>query len=108
MSAAKDSAIRSILSGNLYQTKTPLSDRVWDLTNNNLKDINSIIARGIAMNQSVNDIALQLEKYLKPSKNLGWNTQLVNGKVYQVHNRIFRHDRRNGLWRWNNRWSRTL
>lgn len=86
-SPAKDMAIRSIISGNLYQTNTPLSDRVWNLTDNNVKDINTIIARGIAMNQSVNDIAIQLEKYLQPSKNLGWLTSSQDGKVYQIHNR---------------------
>lgn len=86
-SPAKDMAIRSILSGNLYQTTTPLSDRVWNITDSNLKDIYSIISRGIATNQTTNQIAIQLEKYLKPSKNLGWNTNIVDGKVYQIHNR---------------------
>lgn len=86
-SPSKDMAIRNILTGNLYQTKTPLSERVWNLTNNNLKDINSIIARGIATNQSINDIALQLEKYLMPSKNLGLFNSVIDGKLYQIHNR---------------------
>lgn len=86
-SPAKDMAIRSILSGNLYRTTTPLSDRVWNITDSNLKDIYSIISRGIATNQTTNQIAIQLEKYLKPNKNLGWNTNIVDGKIYQIHNR---------------------
>lgn len=86
-SPAKDMAIRNILTGNLYQKEIPLSDRIWDITNNNLKDIYTIVSRGIATNQSVNDVAIQLEKYLKTSKNLGWSVSTVEGKIYQVHNR---------------------
>lgn len=84
---SKDMAIRSILTGNLYDNKTPLSDRVWNLTDSNMKDINTIIARGIALNQPVNEIALQLEKYLKPGNNLGWSISSNGNKVYQVHNK---------------------
>lgn len=84
MSASKDMAIRSILSGNLYKNGKPLSERVWNLADGNLKDIYSIIARGIALNQSPNDIAKQLEKYLNPNKHLGWTAKQykdANGRV---------------------------
>ena len=91
MSAAKDSAIRSILSGNLYQNGQPLSERVWNTTESNLKDIYSIMARGIALNQSPDEIAKSLEKYLNPSKSLGWTVKSytdANGltKFARVHN----------------------
>ena len=86
-SPTKDMAIRSILTGNLYQKEIPLSDRVWNITDSNLKDIYTIISKGIVTNQSINDIALQLEKYLKPDKNLGWSISNVEGSLYQIHNR---------------------
>ncbi len=86
-SPSKDMAIRSILSGNLYQGSVPLSDRVWNITDSNVKDIYTIISKGVATNQSVNEIAIQLEKYLKPSGNLGWSISNVDGKIYNIHNR---------------------
>lgn len=86
-SPSKDMAIRSILSGNLYQGSVPLSDRVWNITDSNVKDIYTIISKGIATNQSVNEIAIQLEKYLKPNGNLGWSISNVDGKIYNIHNR---------------------
>ncbi len=85
MSVSKDSAIRSILSGNLYQSGKPLSERVWNITDSNVKDMYSIIARGIALNQTPNEMAKQLEKYLNPGKNLGWTVQKyidANGRVH--------------------------
>ena len=86
-SPSKDVAVRSILSGNLYENKTPLSDRVWNITDSNVKDIYTIISKGIATNQSVNEIAIQLEKYLRPDKNLGWSISTLDDKLYQIHNR---------------------
>ena len=91
MSRAKDSAIRSILTGNLYQNNQPLSERVWVTTDSNLKDIYSIVARGIAINQSPKEIALSLEKYLNTSKSLGWSVKQytdINGnlKIAHIHN----------------------
>lgn len=84
MSVSKDIAIRSILSGNLYQNAKPLSERVWNLADGNLKDIYSIISRGIALNQSPYDIARQLEKYLNTSQSLGWTIKSytdANGRL---------------------------
>lgn len=91
MSAAKDSAIRSILTGNLYQNNKPLSERVWQTTDGNLQDIYSVISRGIALNQSPYEIAKQLEKYLNPNQKLGWTVQSYtdeNGrlKFARIHN----------------------
>lgn len=90
-SKSKDVAVRSILTGNLYQNKQPLSNRVWNTTQSNVKDIYSIVSNGIAKGMSVNDIAIQLEKYLNPSKSLGWRTSTItnqNGvtKIVAVNN----------------------
>lgn len=81
-SQAKDMAIRNILTGNLYEGGRPLSERVWQLTDSNMKDIYTIISRGIAENQSIYDIAKQLEKYVSPDAKLQWRVQrwMENGR----------------------------
>lgn len=71
-SRVKDMAIRNILTGNLYQNGHNLSQRVWKITDGNLKDMYTIMARGIAENQSLYSIAKQLEKYVSPSAKLSW------------------------------------
>lgn len=76
-SRSKDVAIRNIITGNLYENKQPLSRRVWQVTEQNNKDIYAIVSKGIATNSSIDDIAKQLEKYLLPNKNLGWNSTTV-------------------------------
>lgn len=79
-SAVKDMAIRNILTGNLYQNGHNLSQRVWKITDANLKDMYNIIARGIAENQSVYDIAKLLEKYVNPDARFPWRvSQWTNG-----------------------------
>lgn len=93
MSVSKDLAIRSILTGNLYQSNEPLSSRVWDIANGNMQDIYNVIAYGIAVNQSPKEIAKQLEKYLKPENNLGWTIKQYTDKngikrFAQVHNNV--------------------
>lgn len=74
-SRVKDMAIRNILTGNLYQGGHNLSERVWKITNGNLNDMYTIISRGIATNQSVYDIAKQLEKYVNPDAKTPWRIQ---------------------------------
>lgn len=90
MSPAKDMAIRNILTGNLYEQKIPISSRIWNLADSNLQDMYTIIAKGIAQEQSMEHIARQLEKYLMPGKSVGWTTQIVdqNGvqRILSIHN----------------------
>lgn len=74
-SKIKDVAIRNILTGNLYQGGKPLSERVWKITEGNVKDMYMIIARGIAENQSVYEMAKQLERYVNPNVKLHWKVQ---------------------------------
>lgn len=88
LSAQKDIAVRSILTGSLYENGKPLSSTVWNLTNSNLKDIQSIISKGIILNQSPTEIAKQLERYLNPVMMTGSLFQRYtdsNGKTYFMH-----------------------
>ena len=92
-SRVKDMAIRNILTGNLYSGGHNLSQRVWKITDSNLKDMYTIIARGIAENRSVYDIAKLLEKYVNPDVKFPWRVQRwtdASGrpKVSMIHNGV--------------------
>lgn len=65
-SLVKDMVIRNIITGNVYTTGYSLSSRLWDIESNTMKDIYSIVAKGIAQNMSIYDIAKMLEKYIRP------------------------------------------
>lgn len=65
-SLVRDMAIRNIITGNVYTSGYSLSSRLWQIENNTMKDIYSVVAKGIAQNMSVYDIARMLEKYVKP------------------------------------------
>ena len=65
-SFARDMAVRNIITGNVYDSGYSLSYRLWQIENTTVKDIYSIVAKGIAQNMSVYDIAKLLEKYVRP------------------------------------------
>lgn len=75
--------VSSIATGNVYKNGWNLSNRIWGIQNKTMKDIHSIIAKGVAENKSVYDIAKDLEVFVNPSasKNWDWN------KVYPGTNR---------------------
>lgn len=64
-SLAKDMAIRNIITGNVYNTGYSLSNRLWNIEKNTMKDIYTVVAKGIAQNMSVYNIAKLLEKIYK-------------------------------------------
>lgn len=72
-SLARDMAIRNIITGNVYTTGYSLSSRLWDIENNTMKDIYSIVAKGIAQNMSVYDISKMLEKYVRPTARIPYS-----------------------------------
>ncbi|MDE7431026.1 MAG: hypothetical protein K2N34_03810 [Lachnospiraceae bacterium] len=72
-SLAKDMSIRNIITGNVYTTGYSLSSRLWQLENNTMKDIYSVVAKGIAQNMSVYDIAKMLEKYIRPDAKIPYS-----------------------------------
>lgn len=89
-SQSTDMAIRNILTGSLYNGQS-LSSRIWDITNSNLNDTNIIIARGLAQDKSLNEIARELEKYLNPDLKNDWRVVRVTNpdgtiSVYKINN----------------------
>ena len=60
--ASKEYAIRNIMSGNIYSSGFSLSTRIWMSTDGNMKDIYTIIAKGVAEDKSIYQIAKDIEK----------------------------------------------
>lgn len=76
----KDMVIRNIITGNVYNTGYSLSSRLWNIGNNTMKDIYSIVAKGLAQNMSIYDIAKLLEKYVRPGAQIPIK--------FGIHNRV--------------------
>ncbi|WP_270659186.1 hypothetical protein [Paraclostridium bifermentans] len=69
-------AVNEIMAGKLYKDRLGLSKRIWACTKKFEKDIDYILAQGIAEKKSMYEIAKDLEVYLNPSarKSLKWRT----------------------------------
>ena len=77
-SFVKDMAIRNIITGNVYTTGYSLSSRLWQIENATMKDIYSVVAKGIAQNMSVYDIVKMLEKYVRPTARVPYSMGVHN------------------------------
>lgn len=80
----KDTVVRNIITGNIYNQGYSLSDRIWNLEQSTMKDIYTVVAKGLAENKSMYEIAKDLEKYVNPDARLPW---YVYGKT-PIHNRV--------------------
>lgn len=69
--------VNEVMSGKLYQDKWSLSKAIWKDNALINKDLETIIAKGIAENKSAYDIAKDLEKYVNPSAKKAWDWSKV-------------------------------
>lgn len=76
--------VTSIATGNIYDDNWSLSAAIWGMSKKTHKDINKIIAEGVALNKSAYDIAKDLEIYVNPVARKEWNWS----KVYPGTNRV--------------------
>lgn len=67
-------AVNEIMAGKLYKDRLGLSKRIWACTKKFEKDIDYILAEGIAAKKPMHEIAKDLEVYLNPNsvKSLKW------------------------------------
>lgn len=72
-----DDVVQSILYGKVYDKKWSFSKAIWRDLSKKTKDINSIVAKGIAENRSTLEIAQDLEKYVRPSAAKPWDWSKV-------------------------------
>ena len=73
-------AMNEILFGKAYKDRKGLSERIWGYNNKFSKDIDYVIAEGIAAKKSTYEIAKDLEKYVNPNtvKDWDWNKVYPN------------------------------
>lgn len=69
--------VNEVMSGKLYEGKWNLSKSIWKDNALINKDLETIIAKGIAENKSAYDIAKDLEKYVNPSAKKMWDWSKV-------------------------------
>lgn len=72
-----DEVVRRVATGQLYDKDWSLSKAIWKTTNKTQKDVQEIVARGIAQNKSAYDIAVDLESYVNPTKRKEWDWSKV-------------------------------
>lgn len=65
--------VQTVITGQLYEGRWSLSRSIWKHTSKTKRDINTIIAEGIAQNKSAYDIAKDLERYVNPSARKPWD-----------------------------------
>lgn len=76
-------AMDEILFGKAYKDRKGLSERIWQYTKKFDKDIDYILAQGIAEKKSYYEIAKDLEKYVNPDTKKDWDWN----KVYPSSNK---------------------
>lgn len=65
-SRVQDNVTKSIIDGELYKDKRTLSDRVWNLTEEIGRDIQSVISKGLLLKKSARELAIDLRQFVKP------------------------------------------
>lgn len=79
-----DSVVRNIITGQIYDTGWSLSKAIWSDNEKALKDVYQIVAKGVAQNMPIYDIAKNLEAYVSPSKRKSWNITAPDGvKIFK-------------------------
>jgi len=85
--------VQRLITGQIYQGGWNLSQRIWSDNQQTQRDIYQIMAKGLAEQKSVYEIAKDLESYVRPGAKLPWNPVLAmrNTKTGQIeHKRIYK------------------
>lgn len=88
-----DEVVRNLITGQIYDGGWNLSARIWGDNEQTMKDAYQIMAKGLAENKPVFEIAKELEQYVRPSAKLPWNPVLAmkNTKTGQIeYKRIYK------------------
>lgn len=76
--------VQNLVTGQIYDSGWSLSSRIWGDNEQTLKDIYQVMAKGLAENKPIYEIAKDLEKYVRPSAQLPWNLRMADGvKIYK-------------------------
>ena len=69
--------VQNLVTGQIYDSSWSLSARIWGDNEETLKDIYQIVAKGIAENRPIYDVAKDLQSYVSPSAAKSWNPVLA-------------------------------
>lgn len=72
-----DEVVRAVATGQLYEDEWSLSRALWKNTKRTQRDVQNVVAQGIAQNKSAYDIAKDLEKYVDPLARKDWDWSKV-------------------------------
>ena len=76
--------VERLVTGQIYKSGWSLSKRIWSDNEQTLKDIYQVMARGIAEQKPIHDIAKDLESYVRPNARLPWNLRMADGvRIYK-------------------------
>ena len=79
-----DNVVRNLVTGQVYDGGWSLSKAIWSDNEKTLKDVYGIVAKGVAQNMSIYDIAKNLEAYVSPSERKSWNITAPDGvKIFK-------------------------
>lgn len=68
-----DAIVRRLITGQIYDNGWGLSKRIWGDSDRILSEIYGIMAKGLAENKSIFDIANEIAAYVNPDMQKGWN-----------------------------------
>ena len=72
--------VQNLITGQIYDSGWSLSSRIWGDNEQTLKDIYQVMAKGLAENKPIYEVAKDLEAYVRPSAKLPWNLRMADGK----------------------------
>lgn len=76
--------VERLVTGQIYKSGWSLSKRIWGDNEQTLKDIHQVMAKGIAEQKPIHDIAKDLESYVRPNARLPWNLRMADGvRIYK-------------------------
>lgn len=76
--------VNNLVTGQIYDSGWSLSSRIWGDNEATLKDIYRVMAKGVAQNAPIYEIAKNLEAYVRPSARLPWNLRTADGvKIFK-------------------------
>lgn len=74
-----DQQVRRLVTGQLYDSGWSLSKAIWSDNQKALQDVYTIVAKGMAQNKGIYEIAKELESYVNPNVRKPWNLIAPDG-----------------------------
>lgn len=69
--------VSEVITGKIYKGRWTLSKAIWGDSKQSIRDLYTIVAKGIAENKSAYDIAKDLERYVNPEVRKSWEWSKV-------------------------------